>query len=294
MKHVLQAVLVTLGLVGSGLAFADSEYSEGFNQISNKTFRQKLSIKGELFVMDASGKKLQSPTPDIREWRAGSKSNRIEAVWKTTAKGIRDIAVIMECDIRDDNSISMTLKQYESIQGHYGKLGKIGKLINEQKIDVENFAGVSYVAENGPNHRVVLRFTPTMEAGREETTIDKISIGGDTGTFIVSDNQGYLWADNVRFGGVISGLSTHRGAVVFSFYPFKGAKEMGTAVGNKIELGLTDTLKLTIRNNEALVPGGSRIKVYAKYVPKFKMDSPNSVFSWGQNKEDQLPKELGL
>lgn len=294
MKRILSVSLIFFGLMSASQGFADSEFIEGFPRIDNQTFRKGFSLKGELFITDASGKKLLAPTTDMREWQAGVKSKEIEALWKTKAKGIRDVAVMIECQIHDDNSLTMNLRQYEKIEGHYGKNAKTGKLLNQQKIDIENFAPVSYVAETGSDYRVILRFTPSIDATREDMPLDKISIGGDGGTFIVTDNQGFLWGENVRLGGVYSGLSTHRGAVVFSFYPFNGGKEMGTAKGNKIELTLTDTLKLTIRNTEVLVPGDGRVKVYAKYIPKFKMDAPNSVYSFGQDKVENIPKEFGL
>lgn len=296
MKTYIFGLMLSVALFCPRQSLADSEFAGGFSPINNESFRARFFLKGELFVVDGSGKKLLAPTTDLREWRAGMKSNKIDAFWKTKAKGIRDIALHFVCEIHDDNSLTLTLKQYDSIENSHSnsKKANFGKLLREQTVELENFEPVSWVAESNESQRVILRFTPSLESVRENMTLDKLTIGGDRGSFLVTDNQGYLWGENVRFGGVLSGMRSHRGAFVISYYPFKGAKELGFATGKMIELNLTDSLKVKIRNDSDLIPGEMRAKVYGKYIPSIKSESVNSVYSFGQDRVDFVPKEFGL
>jgi hypothetical protein len=139
---------------------------------------------------------------------------------------------------------------------------------------------------------VVLRLSPSVEGVDESNTLSKIPIGGHSRSFIVTDNQGYLWADNARFGGVLAGLTSHRGSFILSYYPFKGSKEMGFAKGKQITAKLTDELRVTVRGDRELIPGDMKVKVYGKYIPKVKTLRPTSRISYGQDNLEGFPKEL--
>lgn len=289
MKALTYIVLVYF----SANCFADSIFGD-FYKIDNASFKSRLHIKGNLFVTDGTGKKLISPTTDVHDWRAGVKSKAIEGDWNTKANGIRDVAMDFSFQINDDNSLKVSIRQYESIPSPEANRLKHGKVMVEKEFVLENFEPITWVAESTDTHRVILRFTPELENYREENNLEKIPIGGDRGSFTITDNHGYLWGDNVRLGGVYSGISSHRGAVVFSFYPFKGAKESGYAIGKLIELRLSDDLVVQVKNDEALIPGEGKVKVYAKYAPNYKMSKVGSVYSFGQQEADKIPKEFGL
>jgi hypothetical protein len=287
MKHLILMILFLMGTK----TFADSVFGD-FGHIDGPTFKSRLYVEGNLYVMDASGKKLLAPTSDDHEWRAGIKSKKIDDYWITKANRIRDVNVHFVIEIGDDNSLSMKITQYESKDGEIQRKERtFGKIIREESFPIENFAPVSWVAETGKDVRVVLRFTPKIEAVREGS-LEKLAIGGDRNSFMVTDNQGYLWGDHVRFGGIVVGMNSHRGSFVMSLYPFEGAKEMGTASGKTIELNATDTLKIKIQNDSDLVPGEMVAKVYGRFIPKFKSGSVNSVYSFGQMNADQIPKEF--
>jgi hypothetical protein len=276
-------------------AKADSEFESGFPEISSEAMLSRILVRGELFITDGTGKILRAPTTDIRQWRPGIKGKSIESEWITKGKGIRDVIVRFSFDFHDDKSIKVSLKQYDSFErGSDRTKNKYGKLLHEESYDLENFAPISYVAEATADHRVILRFMPDFETLRDGTSLDKITIGGDRNSFLVTDNHGYVWAEPVRFGGVISGLKSHRGSFVMSLYPFKGAKEMGFAAGKTIELNLTDKLRVSIRNEEEVVPEAMKVKVYAIFMPNLKSGTFNSHYSFGQEKVEQVPKEFGL
>lgn len=283
-------LLLTSALVTP--AFADSEFAGGFTKIKNESFRRRFTLKGEMFITDATGKKLVAPTTDLHVWQAGVKSNKIEAQWSTKAKGIREVAVLLNWELKDDNSMAVHIQQYDSMER--GKKVKFGKLMREEKIEVENFAPVSYVAESADDHRVILRMTPEIEAVREDGNLSQLTIGGDRGSFTITDNQGYLWGDNIRMGGVYSGITCFRGSFVISLYPFKGAKEIGEGFRDRITLNLTDTLRVTIKSDTDVVPGEFQAKIYGKYVPGLKSESVNSTTSFGQEKIEYVDPRFGL
>ncbi len=139
---------------------------------------------------------------------------------------------------------------------------------------------------------MVIRLTPEVDAYSETENLEKIRIGGDRSSFQVTDNQGYLWGDEVRFGGTIVGLKSHRGAFIISFYPFKGATEMGAARGKILDLKMDEKLRVKIQNDTEIVPGDVKAKIYGIYIPNFKMATPNSNWSFGQDKYEGIPKEF--
>ena len=261
-----------------------SEYSGGFERINHGTFQSRFMLRGEMFVLDKTGTKLLSPTSEVREWQPG-KTGKIDTHWSVKAKGIQDMHVRIQWQIKPDNSIDVKTSQYKGED-------KPENLLKEEAKTLENFAPLSWVAETGKDYRVVLRFTPIIEPSLDGEASDKMRIGGDRGSFEVTDNQGYLWSDNVRFGGVLAGLTSHRGSFIVSFYPFKGAKEMGYALGRVIRVNLTEDLKVKINSETDLVPGERKIKVYGRYYPNVKSEGPQSAVSYGQMRLDGFPKEL--
>lgn len=273
---------------------SSSEFGSSWKnlKITNESFYSRFSLKGEIFLLDSSGKKLNGPISEFREWRPSAKSHKIEAHWRVMADGFKVIAMRAEWQLKDDNSIDTLIQQYDDMTEDGGKDIKFGKLIREERKVLENFAPVTWVAETTSNARVILRFTPDIENYRESGVIDKLTIGGDRNSFTVMDNQGYLWGAYVRFGGILSGMTSHRGSFVISYYPFKGAKEVGTAQGKEIELTFSEDLRVRIINDADLIPGETRVKVYGKYVPHVKSPSVGSVSSFGQETLAGVDKEL--
>jgi hypothetical protein len=272
----------------------DSNYSTGWSTMNNDAFRSRFHVKGEIFVLDAAGTKLKSATSEIHEWQAGIKSSKIDTTWSVGSKGVSEIALHQVWQIKDDNSLEVNLQQYTSAERVEGDNNdyKYGRLVREERKTLENFAPITWVAETGKDYRVVLRLTPELEAINEGGSLDKIPIGADRGNFTVTDNQGYLWSDNTRFGGVLAGLTCHRGSFVISLYPFKGAKQLGFAMGKKMELNLAEKLRVKIVSDTDLVPGEMRVKVYGKYLPQLKTAGPWSAISYGQMDLSGFPKEF--
>lgn len=293
-KVILMSLISTLPLLCLNLHAADSEYSEGWKNISNESFHSRFRVKGDIFIVDSTGKKLLSPTTDTREWQLGSKGDQIENTWSVAAKGFNEIAVKHVWKLNKDNSIDVTIQQFDRADRNEGDLKKYtyGKLIREEHFTIDNFAPISWIAESGKNHRVILRFSPEVLAVGDTESMDRIRIGGDRRSFIVTDNQGYLWSDNVRFGGILAGLTSHRGSFIISFYPFSGAKALGAAMGKTIELNLTEDLSVKISSDTDVVPGEMRVKVYGKYLPNIKTPAPNSRISYGHRSLNDFPKEL--
>lgn len=269
------------------------EFNEGFTPIKFEAFKNRLRLRGELFQLDASGQKLLAPTTEIREWAAGPKANKIENNWFMKIKGHKMIAMQHVWHLSEDKSIKYLIRQCEDfIYDKDGMVKGCTKVIREEERTLENFAPVTWIADQTKDARLVLRFTPQITDVRERENLDHIPIGGDRNSFEVTDNQGFLWAERVRLGGVVSGLTTHRGSLVFSFYPFAGAKAMGTANGKVINLQPTDDLHVRIRSDAEIVPGELNVKVYGRYLPKVKTRGPMSASSFGHENDKNLPADF--
>lgn len=285
MKHVL--LLLLSATLSSTHADDASEYQGGWEKMKPAALRTQFRLQGDMFVLDEAGQKFVSTTSEHREWRAGVKSDRIESAWTVSAKGFKSIALHNVWIIRPDNSIDVLIQQCDVI-----KEGHCGKVLREEHHALENFAPVTWVADNTPTARVVVRLTPMIDEVRDRENLDRLTLGGDRNSFMVFDNQGYVWSKETRFGGVVNGIKSVRGSVAFSLYPFTGATEIGYARGNTIEIDATDALKITIRNDRDVVPGETRAKIYGKYLPKLKASGINSVYSFGHEKESTIPAEF--
>ncbi len=278
MYKIVFAVLLT-----AMMAKADSSSEFGdISKISNASFRNRLSIKGEVFILDSSGKRLVGVLPEERIWKLGPKSEKIQSKWSVKANEIKPVILNFDAEVKNDNSISFSVKQVDSSE----------KVLREKNFVLQNFAPMSWVAETSEQYQVVVRITPQIDSSREVENIEKIPIGGDRNNFQVTDNQGYLWADNVRFGGVFAGLKSHRGTFLISLYPFKGAKEIGTAFRKTILLEMNDKLTVKVTSDTDIVPGEMKTKVYGIYLPDLKMTTPLSAHSIGQSNFDHVPKEF--
>lgn len=282
--------LILSFLVCLTLAHADdaSEYTEGWSRIAADSVRRNFILNGEMFVLDQTGTRFLAPTSEMRQWRAGVKSNKIENLWLVKAKGFKTIALRHVWTLNKDNSIDVEIEQCASFTD--GNPGSCVNQIRREKKKLENFEVISWVADTTADARVVVRFTPTFDDQRERENLDRIPIGGDRGTFDVYDNQGHHWSSQTRFGGVFSGLTSPFGSVAFSLYPFPGARELGHARGKYIELQVTDELRITVRNEEVLIPGEMRVKVYAKYLPKLKSKPGGGTTSFGHDRSDTIPE----
>lgn len=295
-NQMILATLLMLPLPLLADSSGASEFGESWKnaKMSDESFYSRFKLTGEIFLLSASGKQLISPTTEVREWQAGLKSRTINTHWSVKADGYKAVALKILMELKPDKSIDVHLQQYDSFENvrDRSKPIKYGKLLREEKMTLENFAPITWVAETTSASRVVLRLTPSVDNTRDAENLQQITIGGDRGTLTITDNQGYLWGDQIRMGGVFSGITSHRGSFLISYYPFKGGKEIGTAQGKEIILNLTDELQVKIRSETDLIPGEMRAKVYGKYTPGVKTSTPNSSISFGQTTIDTVQKEL--
>lgn len=279
-------LIIFIGLGVLTLSHADESSKFGdIRKINQTKFVSGFHLKGEVFVLNPTGKNLIAQLPEERKWKARPKSRKIESNWSLSANEINPFLLHHEWELHDDNSVTGLIQQFE--QG-----SPRGKLIREQKVTLENFSPITWVAQTSKTYQVVVRFTPEIDSFNEAVILERIKIGGDRDSFQVTDNQGYLWADEVRFGGLFVGIKSHRGSFVISFYPFPGATEIGTAQGKTMELKGDDQLQIKIKNDTDIVPGDVTAKVYGIYLPRLKMSTPNSTRSFGQDKYESIPKEF--
>ena len=77
-----------------------------------------------------------------------------------------------------------------------------------------------------------------------------------------------------------------------SYVPFKGAKEMGSAEGNEINLTVDKNFKIQVKSETSFLPAGMVAKVYAIYLPEVKSTGVNSVNSSSSSHEGRFLERL--
>ena len=203
--------------------------------LSNQNFRHRFELIGEIFILDATGKKLITKGREHRSWRIGGQSQSIESNWSTKLDGYPEVAIKHQWKISPDNTLTAKIQQYDSMsRGNKRDDVKVGKLISETEKVLENFSELNWIAFQDKNYRVVVRFTPVLNDEESIQTYKDMPLSASD--LVVTDNQGYMWTDNLTFEGKYVGIITHRGELVLSFSPFKNAKEIGFAKDNEMEV----------------------------------------------------------
>ncbi len=272
----MKKVLFILAIAATSLASAQ--------QLSAKDIRDRLQLNADIYLMDESGKKILSGPRNTNYWRPNVEGGNIESDWSTgNESGM--IAIRHHWSVEDDGTIKVSLEEYanmsESKEGPEFK-----NSLEKKEFIIENFAPIVWKVKSIKNKNYMIRFIPSLREISHPISVDNLPIAA-TGVS-VSDNQGYLWVEDLEFNGKYTGVRSHRGTLGISYVPFKGAKEMGFAEGNKIILSIDKKFQITLKAGTSFLPAGVTAKVYALYIPEKKNKSFNSVHSFDSNKEDRF------
>lgn len=272
----MKKVLFILAIAATSLASAQ--------QLSAKDIRDRLQLNADIYLMDESGKKILSGPRNTNYWRPNVEKGNIESDWSTgNESGM--IAIRHHWSVEADGTIKVSLEEYANMSE--GKDGpEFKNSLEKKEFIVENFAPIVWKVKSIKNKNYMIRFIPSLREIFHPISVDNLPIAA-TGVS-VSDNQGYLWVEDLEFNGKYTGVRTHRGTLGISYVPFKGAKEMGFAEGNKIVLNTDKKFQITLKAATSFLPAGVTAKVYALYIPEKKNKSFNSVHSFDSNKEDRF------
>lgn len=248
--------------------------------------RSRLVLNADIYIMDASGKKIISGPERTNLWKSEitTSQNVFSGGWSSRFEaGL--IALEQKWEVLDDGTIKATISEFATEDK-----GKMKGLLEKKEYILNNFEPIVWKVKNIKNINFIVRFFPSLREVSSPTSVTNLPIGGSSMT--ISDNQGYLWANDVEISGNYIGVTSHRGTLVISYLPFAGAKEMGAAEGNQIILHPDQKFEITLRSLTSFLPAGMIARVYGIYLPEKKSSGLHSLHSFNSNKEEKILETL--
>jgi len=249
----------------------------------------RLEIKGEIFVLDPTGKRILFQQNESKSWRIRGDKGRIENHWSSETEDYL-VAFHHIWEVQPDGSIRALIEQYGKIERDNKSDPNFTNLIKKQELILENFDPISWIVTEDKRRRVVARFTPRMRADDTPKSLSDLPISGTD--IMVTDNKGFVWAENADVDAKYVGLITSRGALFLSYYPFQGATELGSASDNKIEINLDKKHEVTITSEIPFLPKGVHARVYGMYKPEKQTARLSSLHTVTSNHEDRFQQSL--
>ncbi len=283
MNRPLQLTL-TLASLLAGVAHAENK------PLTADEIRSRLEVSCEVFVLDATGKKLEGIGASRSTWR-GSAKGPLESNWGNSGGDYGQIYLHHVWTVKPDGTISVLIEEYAK-EDDDPKQRKFQELLKKSEFTLEGFAPVNWKVLNNKKKNVVVRLTPSLKDTRAVQDVANLPIAGRN--VFISDNKGYLWndGDGSSFDGTYVGISTHRGMVAMSFKPFQGAQQVGEAWDNEIVLTFPGDLKVKLRSDSAFLPDKVGGKVFGLYVPGKTTDHPHSTHIFTSSSEDKFLNKI--
>jgi len=277
---MIKKLVLTIILASASLASA--------KQLSPQDVRDRLQLNADIYLVDASGKKVLSGPSRTNYWRVDAEKGTIDGDWSVQNEdGL--IAFRQHWQVENDGTMKISLEEY-AITSEHRENPEYKNLLEKKEFVLENFEPIVWKVKAIKDKSYIVRFIPSLREVSNPISVDNLPIAA-TGVSI-SDNQGYLWAEDLEFSGKYSGVKSHRGTLGMSYVPFEGAKEMGFAEGNKIILNVDKKFQITLKAATSFLPAGVTAKVYAVYLPEKKSKGFNSLHSFDSNKEDRFLTSL--
>jgi hypothetical protein len=253
--------------------------------------RARFRVRGEVFVLDSSGKRLLERGGEWRDWEPRDKSGKLESRWSGESDGGPPLAIHHLWQIQDDGTIKVTIEQYAKVVSHGRDEGpEFQDLVRREEMVLENFAPITWVVRSDKEKRMVLRFTPSIDPDEGSKALTALPISGSDIT--VSDDLGNVWSTHLTIEDLYFGLVTHRGTIFISYYPFKGSKELGWAKDRRMELRLTPKLAVTLHSETAFLPAGVKAKVYGVYQEGRRTAKIHSEHLMGSSREEDFLEKI--
>lgn len=260
------------------------------NTLSVAELKQRLYVIGEMFVLDASGKRLLQRGAEWRKWNNRDQTGKIESNWSSQMDEGVTVALHHRWEVQEDGSLKALIEQFAEIVDKKDGGPEFKKLVKKEEFVVENFQPVTWVAVQDEKSRIIVRFSPSLSEEPETTQIGEIPISGSE--LVISDNLGNVWASEVDLQAKFAGFITHRGGLFLSYYPFAGAKELGYAAGNLMELSPDKKLIVKLKSQSLFLPAGTRAKVYGIYDANKKTHRLTSVRTLGHGNEGKFLESM--
>ena len=220
---------------------------------------------GEIFISTPDGERLLYQAGEMRTWRFGDDLKEILSRWHYDhPDGSVKMSLRHRWTVDDQGILKVHIEQFDSMPGAapetFENESKLGKVVRDETITVKDLAPISWVVDTNAERRVTARFSIFLRPGRRivDATVMPVAIEGG----ILTDSEHHVWARDL--GGInhkYVSLKTYLGTVVMSYYPFKGATEIGDAEGHEIHMH-QDGLSVRILSANPVVLGDGRLRVY--------------------------------
>ncbi|HEY8271627.1 MAG TPA: hypothetical protein VIG33_12120 [Pseudobdellovibrionaceae bacterium] len=269
--------LVFFILLASSLASA--------KEFTVQDVRERLEIHSDIYQVD--GKKVVGGPERTNYWRMDPEKGETEGNWSSIFNGDL-IAIRHNWKVNADGTIKVTIEEF----ANSSKEGEFSHLIEKKEFTLENLEPIVWKVKNVKDKSFIVRYIPSLREISKPIALESLPVVG-TG-LTVSDNAGFLWVADTKeyLDGKFVGLTTHRGTIALSYVPFKGAKEMGVAEGNQINLKVDKKFQINFKSETAFLPAGVIAKVYAVYLPEKKSKGVNSVHSFSSSSEERFQESL--
>lgn len=291
MKTLIIAILLF-----SVLANAKDDVSNDFSRsdseikpISVDDLSWRFHIAGDVFIVSSDGEKLINVANEKREWKFGGPSDRPMVLnWRFEQKGLPLLALRQKWILESDGRVKVEIQQYESMERGTGAEVKYGKLIREEKLTLKNFAPIDWPISTG-SQKVVVRLTPGLWQNDDAIDVSSLPISGRN--MVIYDRSGRVWGDQVTpdHPSVFFGVTTHEGSMFLSFVPFKGAKLVGDAKGNRIKVK-NGKGGVYLQSETPFLPKDVKANVYGILKPEMRTDRLTSVRTYSSDKEEEFLK----
>jgi hypothetical protein len=293
------ALLLALQTRAEPSSVSRSESRLSGSGMSVKEIRERLQIRGDIYLLDSSGQRLLFKASNSGTWQPNNKEGKIESYWSATSNQFAPVNIHHTWEVDNEGRIHAHIEQYAKVTSKPGEGSrgvKLSELLKSQDFVIENFAPLTWVVEKSADSknskRVVVRFTPELRENFAPEALSFVPVSGSEMSMI--DSQRRLWADRVSLSGKYVAITTHLGTVALSYYPFKDAKEVGYVSGHRMELDLGGSLKLSLASETPFLPQDMNTKVYGFYKPELKTSRVNSTRTSATNREDELFQHLHL
>lgn len=263
--------LLLLSLLVTSFASADD--------LSVQDLRERLEMTADIYQVD--GKKVVSGPERTSIKRINPETGEIKGDWGS-GFNFGNINIRYNYKVQADGTIKASIEEFAKDSED----GVFSEPLEKKELVLENFEPIVWKVKNIKDKNFIVRFILSVRDLSTPVAIENIPVAGTKIT--VSDTAGYLWSRETNLDGKYIGVTTHRGTIGISYVPFKGAKEMGTAEGNEINLTVDKNFKIQIKSESAFLPVGMTAKVYAIYLPETKSKGVNSTHSYSSSHEDRF------
>lgn len=281
---------------------ADVDVGVGSEPMSVREICNRLEVSVDELVFNADGTRLLDKVTEGRRARGSHAENtdkkdsqyacRFKTQWSSRTSAFKEpLAISMDYRVKKDGSMFVSLEQFAKIlEGANGSGPQFSDSVKKEEFVVKDLTPIVWRSPLHKDKRVVVRLVPSLSDDKAAEDVAVLPISGDNMT--IFDEEGHLWQARVSARGKYVGVETEHGLFFLSYYPFRGAKRLGTAQRQTMELRL-GSHTVTLLSASSFLPEGMTANVYGLYDPNQKSHSVNQSHLYSTDKEENVLEKFG-